>query len=218
MNKTALVIAAHPDDETLGMGGTWFKLKSEGWKVALVWMTDGSSSRDDNNLEVRNSEVETVLSLLKPDDFHHFNFPDNKMDTIAILDIVKTLEPIIDNLKPSRIYTHTKLDLNIDHQVVHNAVITAARPLPNRSVQLILGFEVLSATHWHSHSNFQPQWHVDVEGFTDKKYDVLKAYKNEMNAFPSARSLETVKSLEVFRGSLVGRQKAESFEIYRSIE
>lgn len=218
MKPTALVVAAHPDDESLGMGGTWFKLKSQGWNMVIIWMTNGASSREDANVDGRQQGVQHAMGLLSADEVFHYDFADNKMDTVARLDIVKSIEVVIQSVQPQRIYTHSKSDLNIDHQIVHEAVMTAARPLPGSSVKSIFGFEVLSATHWQANAQFSPQWFVDIHEFMDKKKQLLTAYEDELRPYPHARSMKSIENLAMMRGAIMGLEYAEAFEVYRNLE
>ena len=180
-NKKILIIAAHPDDEVLGCGGTIARHVQSKDEVNIVFLSDGVSSRKKLNqsIEERNASAFKASEILgiKPPKF--LNFPDNKMDTIALLEIVKKLEKVIYKIKPEIIYTHHIGDLNVDHRITHQAVMTACRPQPNFSVKKILSFEVLSSTEWNSHSfgnYFHPNYFVNITEQIPIKMQALKAY------------------------------------------
>ena len=156
MRNRILVIAAHPDDEFLGCGGTLINHRNNGDDVGILIMSEGSTSRDKkrNTLKRKKELLELKKTASKIANqikakFVKFNsFPDNRMDSVNFLDVVKKVENIIKNFKPNIIYTHHPSDLNIDHNIVYKAVMTASRPLPNQSVKQILLFETLSSTNW----------------------------------------------------------------------
>jgi len=218
MNKIQ-VIAAHPDDEVLGCGATIARHARSGDRVQVVFVADGFSSRDNGiDRSVHAKEASKVLGCEAPT---FLNFPDNQLDTVALLNIVKKIEKVIENFQPNIIYTHHLGDLNIDHQIVHKAAITACRPQPNFCVKEIYSFETLSATHWQSPSMknvFNPNYFVDVSDFMDKKIKALQCYDNEMREVPHARSYGSVENLSKFRGSLVGVKNSEAFCVERIVE
>jgi len=217
--KKILVVAAHPDDEVLGCGATIFKHVQDGDKVQVIFLADGFSSRDDSdNRDVSAEKSSKILGCEKP---IFLNFPDNQLDAVPLLEIVKKLEEVINNFQPNIIYTHHFGDLNIDHQITHKAVMTACRPQPNFCVKEIYSFETLSATHWQSSSMgnaFIPNCFVNVNGFMSKKIEALQCYDNEMRAAPHARSYESVENLAKFRGGLAGIKVAEGFFIERLVK
>ncbi len=218
MNKI-LVVVAHPDDEVLGCGATIAKHTKNGDKVQIVFLADGFSSRDgDKNRDDSAQQASKILGCTPP---LFLNFPDNQLDTVSLLEIVKKLEQVVENFQPNIIYTHHYGDLNIDHQITHKAVITACRPQPNFCVKEIYSFETLSATHWQSSSMgnvFIPNCFIGVEGFMDKKIKALECYDEEMRDYPHTRSYEAVKNLAHFRGGLVGVRNTEAFYIERVIK
>jgi LmbE family N-acetylglucosaminyl deacetylase len=146
------------------------------------------------------------------------SFPDNRMDSVALLDVVKVIEQRVARVAPSVIYTHHPGDLNVDHEVVHRAVLTACRPLPGTSVERILCFEVASSTEWQSPlagAAFAPNWFVDVSRTLPLKLKALSAYASEMRRFPHPRSLEAVGHLARWRGASAGFAAAEAFALAR---
>ncbi len=220
--KTVLIIAAHPDDEALGCGGTIAKHVSIGNKVHSVFMADGVRSRPNQvvkDLEIRKDSSKSAQSILGITSTHFLDFPDNKMDSVPLLNIIQKLEPIINKLKPSIIFTHHHGDLNIDHQLTHTAVITACRPIPKSSVTEIYGFETLSSTEWSNplKSSFNPTFFVDITEQISKKLSAVRSYEDEMRAPPHSRSIKHVEVLAQHRGNSVGVDMAEAFEVYRLI-
>jgi LmbE family N-acetylglucosaminyl deacetylase len=160
-------------------------------------------------------------------DVRFAGFPDNRMDSIDLLDVVKAVEAVIDEIQPDVIYTHHYGDLNIDHQITHQAVMTAARPLPNSCIKKLLFFEVPSATGWNTPtaSNvFIPQYYVDLSqkvsdnrNALECKLKALQVYESEMRPYPHNRSLEAVRHLASWRGSSVGLPRAEAFQVGRIV-
>lgn len=148
-------------------------------------------------------------------------FPDNRMDTVALLDIVQALEIVIDEVLPSVVYTHHAGDLNVDHGITHRAVMTACRPQPSCCVKEIYSFEILSSTAWLGHSTadmFKPNCFVDIRHQIDIKLGALLAYKGEVRDFPHSRSIEGVKALVSYRGVSAGFEAAEAFYIERILK
>ncbi len=222
MNKKILVVAAHPDDEVLGCGGTIAKHVLNKDLVHIIFMSDGVSSRKNyskSNLRSRLKASKLAQSILGISSANYFNFPDNKMDSIPLLNIVQKLETVIKKFKPEIIYTHHYNDLNVDHKITHTSVITACRPQPKFSVREIYGFEVLSSTEWSpvNKHQFKPNFFVDITKQIATKMKALKAYKKEMRAKPHSRSIKHVEVIAQHRGYSVGVDMAEAFEVYRIV-
>jgi LmbE family N-acetylglucosaminyl deacetylase len=223
MHNTFLVVAAHADDEVLGCGGTIARHVAEGDFVHLVFMSDGVGSRAQSipeDLQRRIVARDSALSILGVTNWDAFDFPDNRMDSVALLDVVQALEPIVQRVKPTRVYTHHHSDLNIDHGVTHQAVMTACRPFPGSSVREILTFEVMSSTEWGTSgvASFVPNAFVDISEYLAKKVEALAAYGAEMRAAPHSRSVANIEALARHRGHCVGLGAAEAFEVLRLIE
>ena len=218
MNKTILVIAAHSDDEALGCSGAIAKHIKQGDSVHLLFMTDGVASRpgrrDD---EKRLTAAQDAAQILEVSSFTNLNFPDNKMDSIPLLDIVKEIESTIVQTQPEVIYTHHIGDLNIDHQITHKAVVTACRPQPSFCVEEIYAFEVLSSTEWNTPgvAAFSPNVSIDITDYIDIKKQVLEVYSEEMRQPPHSRSIDNALRLNALRGNSVGVDYAEAFELIR---
>jgi len=149
-----------------------------------------------------------------------YNFPDNRFDTVPLLDIVKTIENLIDKIKPEIIYTHHGGDLNIDHVITHRAVMTATRPVKNCPVKEIYAFEVPSSTEWafcQFQPAFQPNVFVDITATLDLKIRMMQIYETEVRNYPHPRSPELLRATAIKSGSIAGLKSAECFRLIRSI-
>lgn len=218
-----LVIAAHPDDEVLGCGGTIARHAAAGETVQILFVADGETARpgtgdeDVSRREACAGEAARILGAGKPE---FLRFADNRLDGRALLDIVVAVEKAVGRHGPRIIYTHHGGDMNVDHRVVHRAVLTACRPLPASTVDAIYAFEVPSSTEWGGGAfgpPFVPVHFVDIAGHVAKKRGALAAYAREMRAFPHPRSAEAIDALEKVRGAAAGVRAAEAFMLVRSV-
>lgn len=223
-----LVIAAHPDDEILGCGATMVKHIKKGDQVYVAILAEGVTSREkirnrnknEQNLSLLAEQARKANEIIGVTDLRLFDFPDNRMDSIDLLDIIKVVEELIEKYKPDIIYTHHIGDVNIDHQQIHKAVITACRPIPDKhSVKELLFFEVLSSTEWQPDhlSPFSPNWFVNVSDTINTKLEALKEYSLEMRAWPHSRSVKASHHLSSVRGATIGVEAAEAFMLGRKI-
>ena len=232
-----VVFVAHPDDEVLGMGGTILKHSQKGDFVKVVYLATGITSRRSTNFqnsvsyeqnenktnqiqkEIKNlrNDAKKACNILKVKDSKFYDFPDNEMDSVPLLKIIKVIEKEIKETKPDRIYTHHFHDLNVDHRTVFNAVMTATRPI-RLNVKEIISFEVLSSTEWNYPMQFSPNYFVDIKSQLSAKIKAMKSYKNEIRNFPHPRSVENIKNVSQRWGSVSGKKAAEAFEIIRKIE
>jgi len=227
MKKSVLVVVAHPDDEVLGCGGTIAKLAREGHEIVVAILGEGVSSRydkraaaDEELVERLHEESRHVAKLLEIKDLLMYSFPDNRFDTLPLLDIVKLLEKVINELRPEIVLTHHGGDLNIDHAITHRAVLTASRPTEDHPVREIYAFEVLSSTEWafgQFRTRFNPNVFVDVSKTIKLKIKAMEIYGSEIRQFPHPRSRQALESLARYRGSTVGLEAAEGFELVRTI-
>ena len=223
---TILVIAAHPDDEVLGCGGTIARLTSECNNVFTLILGEGVTSRDrkrdlskrENEIAELKKQAENANRILGVKKVYTFDFPDNRFDSVPLLDIIKTIEETKDGFKPDIVFTHHIGDLNIDHQVTFKAVMAACRPAIGESVKEIYSFEIPSSTEWNEPSSltyFMPDYFVDVNKSLDIKINALKEYETELRDFPHPRSLKAVELNAEQWGVKMGFEAAEAFKTVR---
>ncbi len=232
MNRTrktekVLVLAAHPDDEVLGCGGTIAHLTNEMKNVYVAILGEGITSRYGKRDQADGCELETlrksskrVSELLGVKQLFLYDLPDNRFDTIPLLDIVKIIEALIDKVKPSTIFTHHGGDLNIDHSIVHRATLTATRPIAGQSVKRVYAYEVPSSTEWafgQFTTGFQANVFVDISVTLEKKIEAMEIYESESRTFPHPRSPEALRALAKRWGSVIGLEAVEAFELIREI-
>lgn len=220
--KTILIVAAHTDDEALGCGGTIARHVAEGDNVYAVFMADGVSSRTKagkDDLANRNAAAEQAREILGIRENFYLGLPDNRLDSLPLIEVIQCLEPIICKLQPNIIYTHHHGDLNVDHRITHQAVLTACRPIPGSSVQAIYAFEVMSSTEWATPvaEPFVPNHYVNISNQINIKLEALRAYQLEMREAPHSRSIEHLAHLAHHRGHIVGVVAAEAYVTVRTV-
>ena len=223
-----LVVAAHPDDEVLGCGGSIARHADSGDQVQVLIVAEGSTSRqhERDRAQVRDElsalakAAQTAGSILGAAGVELLDLPDNRLDSLDRLDLVKRIEQCVQCHQPGCVYVHHAGDVNVDHRRLHEAVVTACRPSPGHVVKRLLSFEVASSTEWQvpgSAPAFQPNWFVDISTQWERKREALEAYASEMRSWPHARSLEAVEHLARWRGSQVGVDAAEAFCLLRQL-
>ena len=225
-----MVVAAHPDDELLGLGATLHKLITDyNVQTHVVILGEGITSRSDVR-EVKKWQTEllthreNIKKAQKSIGYHSssiFDFPDNRFDTVALLDIIKVIEKEKASFHPEVIFTHHGGDVNIDHQRTFEAVITACRPLKDEKVKIIITFETPSGTEWRSPTDprhFLPNLFFNIsKNNLDAKIEGMESYEFERRVYPHPRSPEALKIQAQRWGVMVGTDFAEAFCLVRSI-
>lgn len=225
--ESILVVAAHPDDEVLGCGGTMARLANEGHEVRIAILAEGMTSRyqqreqaNQKQLQHLHNNAQQAAEKVHAKELVLCKLPDNRLDTIPLLEVVKLVEDLIEKFRPAVIYTHHPGDLNVDHGVVHRAVLTATRPIPGQRVREIYAFEVPSSTEWafqRLEPSFRPSVFVDISATLETKVSALACYDTETRKFPHPRSPEAVRAIAMRWGTVAGFQAAEAFELIRSL-
>ena len=223
-----LVLAAHPDDEVLGCGGTMARLAHRGHAVFCAILAEGITSRyaqreaaDQVLLDTLHSASHRVAALLGIKQLFMYNLPDNQLDTVAMLDVVKIIEGLVDQIQPEVVYTQHGGDLNVDHGIVYRAVLTATRPMAGTPVKKIYAYEVASSTEWAFQQfspRFRPNTFVDIHDTLNLKLQAMQIYESEARVFPHPRSPEALTAIAHRWGSVVGVEAAEAFELVRDVQ
>ncbi len=226
MSKKILIVAAHPDDEVLGCFGTVSKLIKEGYEAYTLILGEGKTSRDEKRLvenkkdEIRilNNEIQKANDVIGIKKVFVETFPDNRFDSVDLLDIIKVISKVKEVVKPDIIFTHYEHDLNIDHQITYKAVITATRPMENECVKEIYSFEILSSTEWNYPLSFSPDTYYDVSDTIDLKIEAMKEYTSELCEYPHPRSVEGIELNAKYQGMRIGKRYVEAFKSVRVIK
>ena len=229
-NKRIMIVAAHPDDELIGLGATMHKLvKEQGAIVHAIILGEGITSRSDTRdtekwkeiLEAHHANMNAAGAHIGFASIRSYNFSDNRFDSHALLDIVKVVEKEKEEFKPDIIFTHNAGDLNVDHRYTFQAVMTATRPMADENVTTVITFETNSATDWQYANHpeqFHPNLYIEIsEKDLQAKIDALSEYKFEIRDYPHPRSAKALRVLAEYRGYTSGCIMAEAFEIVRTI-
>ena len=227
--KKVLIVAAHPDDEVLGCGGAIAKHSDQGDIVNILIVAEGLTSRSPSRNRLNVSYELTHLEeaaqksslILGAQAVQLLDLPDNRLDSLDRLDLVKIIEDHIFSFQPQIVYVHHCGDVNIDHRLLHEAVVTACRPTPDNKVLRLLSYEVPSSTEWQTPGSaplFQPNYFINIEDQFTRKLQALECYSSEMRNWPHPRSIRAVKHLSSWRGSQVGFDVAEAFCLLRALK
>ena len=225
MKKNILVVAAHPDDEIIGIGGTIARYAKQGHTCRCLILGEGQTARTQTRSLSEPALVEKLRqdTLLAAEAVGYAqvcfeDLPDNRFDSIDRLDVIKKIEAYLEQIKPDTIYTHYAHDLNIDHQICLQAVLTATPPVNHQTTpREIFTFETLSSTEWNFGHAFSPNIFVNIEDFIDQKLAALSYYQSEIRPAPHPRSLEIIRANARRWGSVIGVNYAEAFQVVRSI-
>ncbi|NBC05532.1 MAG: PIG-L family deacetylase [Bacteroidetes bacterium] len=226
-----MVVVAHPDDELLGLGATMHKLiKKYKVNTHVVILGEGLTSRSDKRdpeswraeLEKHKNDIEAAKNEVGYHSVSVHDFPDNRFDTVALLDLIKVIEKEKSEFKPELIFTHHGGDVNIDHQRTFDAVLTACRPMKDEITKTIITFETPSGTEWRASSDprhFIPNWYMEVsEDDIIAKISGMEKYRFERREYPHPRSPKALKIHARDVGVSVGCKFAERFCLVRSIQ
>ena len=211
-----VVIAPHPDDETLGCGGTLLREKKSGSKIHWINITCISEiyGWKKDKIITRKKEIEVVSKKYKFNSNYNLDFPTTKLDTIPLIEIIKKISNLFNKIKPNIVFIPHHFDIHTDHQITAKASIACTKWFRFPFIKKCLAYETLSETHWSQSQNFfKPNVYVDISKFLEKKIEIMSIYKSEIEKYPFPRSEKTIRSLAIFRGSMSGFKAAESFEL-----
>lgn len=224
---TILVVAAHPDDEVLGCGGTAAAAARRGEDVHLAIFGEGITSRyaeresaDASLITSLHGHSDAAAKALGASGLTMYGLPDNRFDTVAMLDVIKLVEELIDKVNPEVVYTHHAGDLNVDHVVLNRAVLTATRPMEGIGVREVLTFEIASSSEWAFNTigpAFHPNVFVDITDTLETKIEAMEMYASEARPYPHPRSPDALRAIARRWGSAAGMRAAEAFQLVRSL-
>lgn len=221
-----LVIAAHPDDEVYGMGGTIAKLASLGAEIHVLIVTDGCTAQYAGKtdllqmIEKKRAEALEANRLLGTAKVHFGTLPDMKLDKVPHVEVNHLIEETIDRFRPEVVYTHFYGDVNVDHQMVYRSTLVAVRPIPGQQVRELYCYQVPSSTEWSPqlpHTSFLPNMAVEITNFTNQKEQAVLAYQTEVRSYPHPRSAQYIRKMDLARGLELGIGSAEMFWQLRRI-
>ncbi|BFM42309.1 PIG-L family deacetylase [Flavobacterium sp. CFS9] len=229
-NKKIMIVVAHPDDELLGLGATFHKLINEyNVQTHVVILGEGITSRADSRdikawereLAIHRDNIKKAQLAIGYHSTSIYDFPDNRFDSVALLDIIKTVEKEKKQFNPEVIFTHHGGDVNVDHQRTFESIITACRPMKDEKVKTIITFETPSGTEWRSPTDprqFLPNLFFSVsESDLNAKIKGMESYEFERREYPHPRSPEALKIQAQRWGITIGTNFAEAFCLVRSI-
>ncbi len=223
MGTRVLVVAAHPDDEVLGMGGTIaLHARVRGDAVRILCLTDGSSAQypgDAARRERKNREARAAARILGVEDYVHLDLPDMRLDDVEHVQVNGAIETHVRAFEPEVVYT-VHPDVNRDHVATFASAMVAVRPLPGSTVRRVLSYAPLSSGEWTppTEDTFRPNWFVDVSGTLRWKLEAFAAYRTERRPFPHPRSARALRARAASWGSACGHAAAEPFVLVRGIE
>ncbi len=209
-----LVVAAHPDDEVLGCGGTIAKLAASGSEVFILILGEGATSRvshGDMDTQLLTVQAKMAARTLGAKDVFFGALPDNSFDSVKLLDVIKIVESAKEQVKPTAVFTHWVQDLNIDHQITNQAVLTAFRPIYGEYCKDVFAFFTLSSSEWNYPNHFAPNIYFDISDYLDIKKNAMSSYSTEIRDWPHPRSLEGIENIAKMTGQCVGMRAAEGF-------
>lgn len=221
-----LVIAAHPDDEVYGMGGTIARLSAEGNEVHVLIVTDGCTAQyagQANLPEIvaqKHREALEANEILGVKKVHFGTFPDMKLDTVPHVDLNRLIEDAVNAIQPEAVYTHFYGDVNLDHQMVYRSALVAVRPISGQCVKELYCYQTPSSTEWSpqlAQTAFLPNVMVDISDFETAKEQALLAYQTEVRVYPHPRSPQYVRETDRARGLQWGLGSSEAFMLLRKI-
>ena len=221
--RRVLVVAAHPDDETLGAGGTVARLAHNGAEVWVCLLCDGVTSRHDQ-IDLQRECAERACEVLGVSHVVFCQLPDQRLDTLSLVDVIAPIEDCVRRLEPELVMTHFTGDVNQDHRIVFDATMVATRPTAGTPVRTVLCYETASSTEWAAPfpgTTFSPNVFVDISSTLDRKIEAMSRYADthvsEVKEYPHPRSYEAIEVYAKRQGVIAGTAAAEPFQLIRGL-
>ncbi len=219
-----LTVAAHPDDETLGAGGTMARFVAVSHEVLVCILTEGVTARH-GHVDLQQECAMKACDVLGVSDVRFCGLPDQRLDSLPLLDVITPIEKYVDEVRPDLVFTHFKEDTNQDHRAVFQATMVATRPIGDTGVSTVLCYETASSTEWappFPGCVFSPNLFVDISATLPTKLDALRAYEQtfagEMRPFPHPRSYQALEAISRRHGATAGVAAAEAFMLVRHVQ
>ena len=221
--KKILVVAAHPDDETLGAGGTILKHKANGDNVSWLIVTNinEKDGYKKSHVELREKEIDLVAEKYNFDNVFKLEIPTSTLSTSSLFNLIPKISNIFKDLEPEVIYTMNRSDAHSDHRIIFDAVMSCTKSFRHPYVKSVLMYECLSETEFAPSLNenvFQPNYYVNISDFFNKKIEIMKIYESELGEHPFPRSLQNIKALATIRGASAGVKYSEAFQLIKFID
>lgn len=215
-NKKVLVIAAHPDDELLGLGGTIALHSGAGHHVTCVVAAAGSLKHDADGKNMVHEQARRAASILGVHELKLLEFPDQGLDRLSLVEIISPLEAIVETVRPDVVYVQYGYDINRDHQILFQAALVATRPM-EKFIEAIYSFDTVSSTEWAYPRSFVPDTWVDISSTLEQKIEAMKCYETELRDWPHPRSLHSLRVKAESAGSQVVSEASECFMTIRRV-
>ena len=218
---SVLVISPHPDDETLGAGGTMLRYKDEGKKVYWLNITNMSQTYgySEERKDKRIKQIEQVKKMYNVDGYYDLQLEPTALDKYDKSEVVSKISKVVNKTQAETIILPYYGDVHSDHQIAFDAIYSCTKVFRYPFVKRILCMEILSETDFAMSDNgFVPNYFIDVEKYMDKKLEIMKIYESEVGTHPFPRSIETLKAQAMFRGASCGRKYAEAYRMIKQIE
>jgi LmbE family N-acetylglucosaminyl deacetylase len=216
-----LIVAAHPDDETIGAGGTIARHVSSGDDVFWCIVTQGYSPPWSEEILIKaRKQIDKVQQVVGFKKVYRLGFPTVKLNSVPHIDLCNALQQVVNDVRPEIVYTTSRNDSNMDHRIVYDCTLVATRPLPGSSVRRILSYEIGYTNHFgipSGASKFAPNVFVDIAPYLEQKLTAMQYYETELRESPHPRSIEGISLLAKERGLGVGLEAAECFELVREM-
>ena len=216
-----IVIAPHPDDEVLGVGGTLMRRKAEGVKMAWLIVTGitAEAGWSGEKIKQRADEIKCVTELIGFDSVFELNFPTTQLDQVPMSDLIAAISNVFKIFEPEEVFVPHPSDVHTDHRIVFDAVASCTKWFRYPSVKRVLAYETLSETDFGLGANqaFRPNVFINIEPYLPEKLQAMDIYVSELGVFPFPRSHEAIRALAILRGAASGFKAAEAFELLREI-
>lgn len=221
--KRVIVIAAHPDDETLGVGGTILKHISQGDQVAWLIVTKLTEDQGFSNTRIqsRKNEIQIVAKKYCFSNVYNLEFPTTSLSSLSIKELINRVSDVFNDFEPEIVYTMNRSDIHSDHRIIFDSVFACTKSFRYPFIKKVLMYECISETEFTpalAENQFIPNYFVDISPFFIQKCEIMKVYNSELEEHPFPRNLKNIEALAVFRGATIGVEYAESFQLLKYID